>query len=155
MGLVAPQHMESLFLSLGWNPCPLLWQENSYPLDHQGSSRHWFLWDDGEAGFSPNQQAIFLSFFKYIIPLFTGFYYFLWEVCHISYPFISCMYPMGFFFLFIKCSQLFHFDVPYEVFYFILLFTYQPRPCKLWQVVSSMCLCPYLVMSLTVISLSV
>ena len=28
-----------IFLDEGWNPCPLHWQVDSYPLLHQGSSR--------------------------------------------------------------------------------------------------------------------
>ena len=36
-GLVAPQHMESLFLHQGSDSCPLHWQADSLPLSHQGS----------------------------------------------------------------------------------------------------------------------
>ena len=36
-GLVAPQHMESLFLHQGSDSCPLYWQADSLPLSHQGS----------------------------------------------------------------------------------------------------------------------
>ena len=37
MGLVAPQHMGSLFPDQGLNPHPLHWKADSLPLDHQGS----------------------------------------------------------------------------------------------------------------------
>ena len=36
-GLVAPRHVGSEFLDQGSNPCPLHWQVDSLPLDHQGS----------------------------------------------------------------------------------------------------------------------
>ena len=36
-GLVAPQHMGSLFLHQGSDSCPLHWQADSLPLHHQGS----------------------------------------------------------------------------------------------------------------------
>ena len=29
----------------GWNPCPLHWQVDSYPLYHQGSPLYTFVWD--------------------------------------------------------------------------------------------------------------
>ena len=28
-----------IFLDQGWNPCPLQWEADSYPLYHQGSPR--------------------------------------------------------------------------------------------------------------------
>ena len=37
----------------GINPCPLHWQEDSYPLYHQGSPYSWFLRAEGERKVSP------------------------------------------------------------------------------------------------------
>ena len=58
-----------IFPGQGWNRCPLHWQADSWPVDHQGSPPHDILWQPLIGSFS--QDIFWLSHSEYSLTAFT------------------------------------------------------------------------------------